>query len=524
MIQFLSVLFLTASLAVGVPVQEPVAEPAGPVELDLTEDFALHAAWKGQATRLQEAGAKVLSKERTPEQIKLMGSIQIASKQLTDLVHLPASERPEDYEERVANLREERQTKERELNRMLGLDEILATPTTATIIAAIPEGGMLVDYAIKNHVFAWTVSSEGDIQLFYLGKAPDIEKLSEAFLFDLAARRGAAALFDKNAPDLNDLLYDAIWKPIAEQVKGRERILLCPDGFLGKLPFAVLQEPDGKFLLESHDFVYLEDPTAHVKQTQAKFRSEGSFLAVGNIDYGEAYAMEEEKKDKFVALAGNVDLRADLGMYWEPLAMTNSETLTILGMHASVMKSTHGRARLSGKVATEVRLKKEMPKYNFLHLATHGFFAPDELEKQLPGLSAGLVCANANTKKKEGEDDGFLTAEDVGFMDLQDCEMVVLSACETALGSVRAGEGLQSLRRAFTIAGADTVISSMWKVEDLSTSALMAHFYENLWMNDQGRSEALRNAQLKMLRENRAKGGSGRPSTWGAFVLAGDWR
>jgi CHAT domain-containing protein len=165
-----------------------------------------------------------------------------------------------------------------------------------------------------------------------------------------------------------------------------------------------------------------------------------------------------------------------------------------------------------------------MAKYNYLHLATHGFFEPEELMNELPGLSAGLVCANANLEQKDGAEDGFLTAEEVALIDMQSCQMVVLSACETALGTVRAGEGLQSLRRSFGVAGVNTVVSSMWKVGDESTAELMKTFYKNLWVERQTRSQALRNAQLEMLQYYRDQGTDGHPSSWGAFVLSGDWR
>jgi len=502
----------------------PVAPSEVSLPLDLSEDFELYAAWKGQATRLQAAGAKVFSKERTPEQVRLMGDLQIVSKSLSSLVHLEESDRPENYEEELLRMRGERQGFERELNRSLGLDVIMATPTIATILEAIPEDGVLVDYAVKEHVFVWTLTHKGDIQLHYLGKAPGVEEMSEAFLQDLVARRGGMALSTKKPADWNAPLFEAIWAPIMEDVKGFKKVLLCPDGFLGKLPFAVLQNEKGQYLLEDFDFIYLEDPTAHVKVLKETFDVDGSFLAVGNVDYGKAFEIDADEEEDWLAMAGDVDLRAAMGTTWMPLEATDIETRVLLGMHKGALKSKATRARLSGEAATEKRLKEEMAKYNYLHLATHGFFEPEELMNELPGLSAGLVCANANLEQKDGAEDGFLTAEEVALIDMQSCQMVVLSACETALGTVRAGEGLQSLRRSFGVAGVNTVVSSMWKVGDESTAELMKTFYKNLWVERQTRSQALRNAQLEMLQYYRDQGTDGHPSSWGAFVLSGDWR
>jgi CHAT domain-containing protein len=504
--------------------QDPGNRVSSGGELDLTEPLALHCAWKGQATRLQAAGARVLSKERTPEQLELMDGVRVASKSLSRLVHLKATDRPEDYAEQVAALREERQATERALNRSLGLDEIMATPTAKALVAAIPKGGALVDYAVGEHVFAWVVHPESTIQLTYLGETADIEPLSEAFLDDLIARRGAEALPSGDERDLNAELYALVWEPIADLVKGRGTLLLCPDGFLGKLPFAVLQDRGRQYLLEHHHFVYLEDPTAHVARREKSGETSDSFLAMGDVEYGDAFSIGEAEKEKWMALSRDENLRAAIGKTWTRLAATEAETQVITGMHMEGLGREVRRKILSGTDPSEARLKKELPNYGFLHLATHGFFEPAEEESQLPGLSAGLVCANANLPKKEGEDDGFLTAEEVAHLDLQNCQMVVLSACETALGTVRAGEGLQSLRRAFIIAGADTVVSSLWKVRDTDTSTLMMAFYRNLWIESQGRGPALRNAQLEMLRHYRDSGTDGRPSSWGAFVLAGAWR
>ena len=504
--------------------QDPGDRVSSGDELDLMEPLALHCAWKGQATRLQAAGARVLSRERTPEQLELMDGVRVASKALSRLVHLKAADRPEDYAEEVASLREERQANERALNRSLGLDEIMATPTAEALIGAIPEGGALVDYVVGEHVFAWVVYPEGDIQLTYLGKTEDIEPLSEAFLDDLIARRGAEALPSGDERDFNAELYAAVWEPIADLVKERETLLLCPDGFLGKLPFAVLQDAGRQYLLEHHHFVYLEDPTAHVGREKDPGGGSDSLLAMGDVEYGDGYSIGEAEMEKWLAMASDDNMRAALGTTWTRLAATEAESRVITGMHRGGLGDGVEREILSGTDPSEARLKKELPNYGFIHLATHGFFEPAEAESQLPGLSAGLVCANANLPKKEGEDDGFLTAEEVAHLDLQKCQMVVLSACETALGTVRAGEGLQSLRRAFIIAGADSVVSSMWKVRDSDTSSLMMSFYKNLWIEKRDRGPALRKAQLAMLKHYRDQGTNGRPTSWGAFVLAGAWR
>jgi CHAT domain-containing protein len=148
-----------------------------------------------------------------------------------------------------------------------------------------------------------------------------------------------------------------------------------------------------------------------------------------------------------------------------------------------------------------------------------------------PGLLSGLVLAGANRPAEDDadagapvRDDGYLTASEVMLLDLSGVDLVVLSACDTGLGRPQSGEGLIGLRRAFRMAGSKTVISSLWSVKDESTSELMQSFYANLFFKGMGRHEALRTAQLEMLARNRAEHGRPRPSTWGPFVLSGEWR
>ena len=151
-----------------------------------------------------------------------------------------------------------------------------------------------------------------------------------------------------------------------------------------------------------------------------------------------------------------------------------------------------------------------------------------------PDLLSGIVLAGANNPDPE-HDDGILTAAEVGELDLRGVQLVVLSACETGLGDLRGGEGMLGLQRAFQVAGAETVIATLWSVEDNTTQKLMERFYDNHWNKEMPTAEALREAQLWVLRgshlrdadlddepapENKRLA----PYYWAAFVLSGDWR
>ena len=174
-----------------------------------------------------------------------------------------------------------------------------------------------------------------------------------------------------------------------------------------------------------------------------------------------------------------------------------------------------------------------------LHLATHGFFLSD-LEPALPLnplagelmtaarapvvpttenplLRSGLALAGFNLRQS-GSEDGVLTALEAAGLDLQGTELVVLSACDTGVGEIANGEGVYGLRRALTIAGARSQLMSLWQVADIGTAALMVDYYDRL-LQGEGRSEALRQAQLALLQDPQYR----HPYYWAAFIFQGDW-
>jgi CHAT domain-containing protein len=118
-------------------------------------------------------------------------------------------------------------------------------------------------------------------------------------------------------------------------------------------------------------------------------------------------------------------------------------------------------------------------------------------------LHSGIALAGANRPRATadaGKPEGILTAEEVEALDLRGTDLVLLSACETGLGAVEAGEGVMGLQRAFHGAGARNVVASLWRVDDQATAALMGLFYRNLWVEKRPPQQALREAQLYILR------------------------
>jgi CHAT domain-containing protein len=131
-------------------------------------------------------------------------------------------------------------------------------------------------------------------------------------------------------------------------------------------------------------------------------------------------------------------------------------------------------------------------------------------------LRSGLVFAGVNALRS-ADDDGVLTALEAASLDLRGTKLVVLSACETGLGEVRNGEGVFGLRRAFVVAGAETLVMSLWQVADDATKDLMGAYYARL-ARGEPRAAALREAQLGLLKDPK----SAHPFFWAAFISSGE--
>lgn len=384
-----------------------------------------------------------------------------------------------------------------------------------------------------------------------------VESLQDAIASELRqviVGRGKASFAPVGGED--GALRRLVWDKLAPHLDGILTVFLSPDGVLATLPFEILREDTGRYLVEDRGFVYLTDPSDLTRRSVEPWSAAGPLLAIGGVDYEAAEApgalpgrplRPTDEADS----SGSLPRGGEWCPKWDHLPASLGEAQAVVDRHQRSFPGSPALL-LTDSRATEERLKGEMPRAAALHLATHGFLRPDglpaldeaagrlvdrrepaaafidplaeRLNGYAPGLLSGVVCAGANAALPAGRDDGYLTAEEVGWLDLSQVEMVVLADCQTALGRAQSGEGLISLRRAFLMAGARTVIASLWVLPDSPTASLMDRFYANLWEKKLGRHAALRAAQLEMIERNRAAFGDARPVTWGAFVLDGDWR
>ena len=333
-------------------------------------------------------------------------------------------------------------------------------------------------------------------------------------------------------------LRRAIWDPLATALAGATRIFIVPDGQLNVVNFAALPAAAGRFLADEPVLLHYVSTERDLAMPAATAASSG-LLAVGGATFdGQTVtpdttaarsACEEFSRMRFPALPGSRREVVDITRTW-PDASAPDVTV------------------LSGAAATETAVKRAAAGRRVVHLATHGFFLGGEC---IPGVSGtrgvgglarrpaastsdtdnplllsglALAWANRRDKARTSEDDGILTAEEIAGLNLQGTEWAVLSACDTGLGEIKAGEGVFGLRRAFQVAGARTVIMSLWSVEDTSARVWMRALYDGRFRQQRSTSDAVREASRTVLAARRARGQSTHPFFWAGFVAAGDWR
>jgi CHAT domain-containing protein/tetratricopeptide (TPR) repeat protein len=429
----------------------------------------------------------------------------------------------------------------------IGLEQRLLAADRRAVAAALPPGAALVEFVRFNLFDFLAIPGRGEdpwkparylafvvrpetpdaVRLIDLGEANEIDRLVRAFRADLAGAeagsRGMAVLDDDApaapaVPGTGVKLRQRVVDPLVRAVAGAGHLVLAPDGELAVVPFEVLPGKDGRPLIEDYRFSYLA-VGRDLLRAQAGRGEPGPPLVIAGPDFDlGATAPAAPRRPR---RAGPLRDLARAARRFSPLPGTLAEGREVaarLGVKPAL-----------GQAAVEARLKKAASP-RVLHVATHGFFLPERradpggklrgVGAENPLLRSGLAFAGANTWLAGGKTpawagDGLLTAEEVTGLDLLGTELVVLSACETGLGEVRAGEGVFGLRRAFQLAGAQTVVMSLWKVPDEPTRELMAGFYRRL-LEGLPRAEALRQAQLEL------KTRYPDPRTWGAFICQGN--
>jgi len=323
-----------------------------------------------------------------------------------------------------------------------------------------------------------------------------------------------------------------IWDPLTSYLAGASRIFLVPDGPLHLVNWETLPAGESRYLIERAPPLHYLSAERDVIPGERGIPGAG-LVVLDNPLFDERSVPDARRTT--TTFRGTRSSCADFrSLRFDPLPASAREAETILRIWRQG-GSDRAEVRLSGRSATEAELKERAPGTRVLHLATHAFFLGGRCAAPLAGsqpagenplLLAGFALTGANRRQGAGPDaeDGILTAEEVAALELQGTEWAVLSACDTGVGEILAGEGVFGLRRAFQVAGARTVIMSLWPVGDEDSRRWMTTVYERRFVRGMSTMDAVRESSLDQLRRRRQAGLSTHPFHWGSFIAAGDWR
>jgi CHAT domain-containing protein len=461
----------------------------------------------------------------------------------------PEGTNAEQYRDRIKSLEDQAEKFEAEISRRSDEFRARSLPITLEAVqAAIPDDVALIEFA-SYRPFDPKAAKDGEAYgrsryvAYVLRHGGEIrwKELGDKNAIDNAMARLRKALRDPKRKDVKNLariVDQKVFQPLRPLLGNLTRLLVSPEGELNLIPFATLADERGRYAVERYSISYLASGR-DLLRLQVPRESKDGPLVVAAPDFGRRSLVEAARSEKDapeVEVKEEATRSAVKEFYFPPLpyAEREGEALRALLPGATLLtKSQATKAALS-----QVRAPK------LLHIATHGFFlkdlnltSTDERDHQSPGvnperfpkhleqsglrvenplLRSGLALAGANERKED--DNGILTALEVTGLNLWGTKLVALSACDTGVGEVKNGDGVHGLRRALVLAGAETQVMSLWAVSDKATRELMVSYYGRL-KQGQGRGEALRLAQLEMLKNVNRR----HPYYWASFIQSGEW-
>jgi CHAT domain-containing protein len=349
-----------------------------------------------------------------------------------------------------------------------------------TVEQHLDTSDVLVEYvAGQSRFYAITITRNG-ARLVGLKPTSAITMLASNFLD--AVRSKQTAIEEGSA------LYAALFGPLSE-IDTHSHLIVVPDGLLHSVPFAALVD-ERRRLVETHTIVRAPSASTHVLLQEPMPRTGEGILAVGGVLYN-------PDTTRIAKLRGYED---------EPLGNlpgSRDEALAAAAALRPVMKSD----LLLDQNATESAFKgAQLPAREVIHLSVHGTASPDDAEK------AALVFLS----DAKANEDGILEVPEIVRLRLHS-DLVVLSACDTAIGMLQGEEGVSNLARAFLLAGARTVVSTLWSIDDSFSATLMKTFYSAL-ASGHSKSDSLVSAQRTVLRRFSE---TAVPYYWAGYVIEG---
>lgn len=447
-----------------------------------------------------------------------------------------------EHQKLLSSLKEKKDYLDVEINRLSKGFYNVQSVSLAGVKAAIPPNSALLEFvaylpfnveskANEKNIYSkvqyavYVLSRNGNTKWVDLGEAGKLDKIIDEW---------RKSLRDPNSKDTAQLarnVDEKIMQPVRQLLGDVGHLLISPDGLLNLIPFEALVDEKNQFLIENFSLTYLTSGRDLLRM-QVPRNAASTPVIIADPAFGEAEATQIARADTSRSKSNVRTQKRQSVTTGDDISTIYFSTLNATAAEANAIRTQFPESLfLTGANATEASLKQvTAPK--ILHIATHGFFLTNQSSEanvkdtrainakakiENPLLRSGLALAGANVRKADGED-GILTALEASGLNLWGTKLVTLSACDTGIGEVKTGEGVYGLRRAFVLAGTESLVMSLWPVSDLVTRELMTGYYKGL-KQGLGRGEALRQVQLRMLKRKSRE----HPFYWASFIQSGEW-
>ena len=382
---------------------------------------------------------------------------------------------------------------------------------------------VLLEYLLgQNASYVWAIT-RNSVKVFELPKADMITAAVRKVYENVSKEPNDET--DKRLSEATAELAGMILRPVASELTA-PRVIVVADGALNYIPFQLLPNPAANNEPLVSKYEVINAPSASIlgqlrQEKQHRRPHTKALAAFGDPVFASNYAQSKASASSELAASTRsnenepwqrawreVELNADSldPSVLQPLNYTKYELNNLSAIAGSGAYVARGFA-----ASREGLGSLDLSKYAILHFATHGVLHPDKPEH------SGFFLSTVDTEGHR--QNGFINMQDVYRLNAP-VDLVVLSACRTGLGKEVRGEGLIGLTRGFMFAGASSVVSSLWKVDDEATSELMKHFYENMLKKGMRPAEALRAAQNTLRQDPNWQS----PHFWAGFTLQGEFR
>lgn len=507
---------------------------------NVSQAFEVWLRWKGAVLETEQRHLDAISASANPVAKAMFQRLMDIKRRIGALKLAALEDTQNTAEASSALLVLERQKQALEIdlmrsNRNFALEKTAAQATAATIQKNIPPGTIYIDYALVESIdygkmqpsgqryYAFVLRGDATgVKLYDLGDVSDINDASVEYLEEVRAPLtfGTLPLEDILSKHASTL-YARLIAPLEKDLSGSASLIISPAGNLNLLPFEILEDSLGKMLFEKYIVSYATAGRDLLRYSKLVKQPLTSAVIIAAPDF--------DAPLPFPPAIGAP--RISLGSLFDPLPDTVAEAEAV----AQILKQRFSSTVkiLTGRQATEAALLS-LSAPSVLHIATHGFFqsgrqsasppkgalaimsAKEQSEESVGSMHlSGLALASANTSQLKGGDYGIFSAVKALGLNLRGTDLVVLSACDTGTGKVDQGEGVFGLRRAFIMAGAQSIVMSLWSVPSAETTLFMTKFYKAL-ARGVTKAEALNAAKLQLRKTHP------NPFFWGAFVLIGN--